>query len=398
MNIVQNVLEAIKQYTKLVKDARNMAKKTLSAERESSAVRWLRLPDRDKRRLLHLITQWFAEEKLSHTQIAYKIRKWVETNAPDCCDPDPKKGVSTQFVGRRIAEAAQKYRFLRVSPFYEEELAKKISRALLLETVELIVAPDYDEMLRYVWLDLDRLLTNRMKNGDTNKPLVIGVSGGGTMIDLARASHNIREMAWHQEVPANIREKVTICSLTSGGTRSNLAALSDTVAAIIAGHLGAKTWGMLGPAWFADKAALAAFCNDPDVQENLRLANEAEIILSSVGYLGEHRSFMRQLLERAGELKFIEDHPNLSDILYDCYDGLSGEPIELPERIRDNVFSVINLQQFRDKIRKGSRCIVLAAGRQKGCHSIIGVLRKQMASHVYIDKDCAEAVLETLHY
>ena len=117
-----------------------MAKITSSPGRESSAVRWVRLPDRDKRRLLHLITQWFADERLSHAQIAYRIRKWAETNAPDCCDSDPKKGVSTQFVGRRIAEAAQKYRFLRVSPFYEEELAQKITRALLLEGVELFVA------------------------------------------------------------------------------------------------------------------------------------------------------------------------------------------------------------------------------------------------------------------
>jgi DNA-binding transcriptional regulator LsrR (DeoR family) len=305
--------------------------------------------------------------------------------------------VSTQFVGRRIAEAAQKYRFLRVSPFYEEELAQRITRALLLERIELFVAPNYDEMLRYVWLDLDRLLTNRVKNGDTNRSIVVGVSGGRTMIDLARVSQILPEMTWHEEIPANMREKITICSLTSGGIRSNVAALSDTVAAIIAGHLGAKTWGLLGPAWFADKSALAAFCNDPDVQKNLRLVNEAEVILSSVGYLGERKSLMRQLLEQAGESKFVEDHPHLSDILYNCYDGLSGEPIELPERIRDRVFSVINLQQLRDKVHKGSRCIVLAAGKQKGYHSIIGVLRKQMASHVYIDKDCAEAVLETLH-
>jgi len=373
-----------------------MAKKASSLEREPSAVRWVRLPDRDKRRLLHLITQWFAEEKLSHAKIAYRIRKWVETNAPDCCDPDPERGVTTQFVGRRIAEAAQKYRFLRVSPFYEEELAQKITRTLLLERVELFVAPNYDEMLRYVWLDLDRLLTNRVKNSDSTESIIVGASGGGTMIDLAKVSQSLPEMTWHEEIPANMREKVTVCSLTSGGIRSNVAALSDTVAAIIAGHLGAKTWGLLGPAWFADKSARAAFCNDPDVQENLRMANEAEIILSSVGYLGEGKSFMRQLLERAGELKFVEDHPNLSDILCNCYDGLSGEPIELPERIRDHVFSVINLKQLRDKIRKGSRCIVLAGGKPKGCHSIIGVLRKQMASHVYIDKDCAEAVLETL--
>jgi DNA-binding transcriptional regulator LsrR (DeoR family) len=346
---------------------------------------------------LHLISQWFVEEKLSHAQIAYRIRKWVEKNAPDCYDPDPQRGVSTQFVGRRIAEDAQKYRFLRVSPFYEEELAQKITRALFLERVELFVAPNYDEMLRYIWLDLDRFLTDRIKNGDATKALVIGVSGGGTMIDLARISQSLPDMTMHEKISTNIREKITVCSLTSGGIRSNTGALSDTVAAIIAGYLGAKTWGLLGPAWFADKSALTAFCNDQDVQESLRLVNEAEIILSSVGYLGEQKSFMRQLLERAGELKYVEDHPNLSDILCNCYDGLSGESIELPERIRDHVFSVINIQQLRDKIHKGSRCIVLAGGKLKGYHSIIGVLRKQMASHVYIDKDCAEAVLEALH-
>ncbi|MHC4559077.1 MAG: hypothetical protein ACYS80_17445, partial [Planctomycetota bacterium] len=76
-----------------------MAKKQPSQQRGPSAIRWVKLPDRDKRRLLHLIAQWFAEEKLSHAQIGKKIKKWVENTAPDCCNQGVD--VSTQFVGRR---------------------------------------------------------------------------------------------------------------------------------------------------------------------------------------------------------------------------------------------------------------------------------------------------------
>lgn len=371
-----------------------MAKKLPSQQRGPSAIHWVKLPDRDKRRLLHLIAQWFAEEKLSHAQIAKKIKKWVANTAPDCYNQEVD--VSTQFVGRRIAEAAQECRFLRVSPFYEEELAQKVAKALFLKGVELSVATTRDELLGYVWLDLDRFLVNKIKNGNTTKPIIIGVSGGRTMIDLARVARNLPRIPWHEEVPINMRKKVAICSLTSGGIRSNIAALSDTVAASIAEYLGAEAKGLLGPAWFADKSALAAFRDDPDVQEHLRLVDDAEVILTSVGYLGDQKALMRQLLDQAGESKFIEDHPNLSDMLYNCYDGFSGEPIELPENIRDHVFSVINLKQLREKVQKGSQCYVLAAGKQKGCHAVLGILRKKMASHVYMDKDCAEGVLEIL--
>ena len=66
------------------------------------------------------------------------------------------------------------------------------------------------------------------------------------------------------------------------------------------------------------------------MKEHVRLVKNSDIILTSVGYLGDSNALMRQLLDHAGESELVAKHPNLADMLYNCYDGLSGEPIPMP--------------------------------------------------------------------
>lgn len=360
--------------------------------RKPSKIRWRSLKETDKERLLYLVAQWFVSEQRSHSEIAVKMANWVKKNAHHCYNPDGDN-VSTSFVGRRIAEAVE-HRFLQVGRFHEQKLAEKIQDLLTISQnrIKIIVAPDRNQLLRYVWLDLDHLLMEMVKT----KSVVIGISGGRTMLALAKAATSLTDLTWHNEVPVDKRAKVIVCSLTSGGIRTNIAALSDTVAANIAEYLGARTRGLLGPAWFADKSALRAFCNDQGVKEHIELVKKADIILTSIGYLGDSNALMRQLLTQADESKFVEERPNLADMLYQCYDGLSGQPIKLPGAIADRVFSVIDLKQLHKMVQKNTLCIVLAVGEEKGQHALAGVLKAQMASHVYMDRACAEGLIQTL--
>lgn len=367
--------------------------------KKPSTIRWRALREPDRKRLLHLVAQWFANEKCTHSDIAAKMENWVKKNAPGYYNPAGDY-ISTSFVGRRITEAAQRYGFLQVGRFYEQELTTQIQTLIkavfpLSENkVQIIVAPDRAELLRYVWLDLDRHLIEGLRKLNTKKKsVIVGVSGGRTMLALAKATTNLTDLAW-EYVPANERARVIICSLTSGGIRSNIAALSDTVAANMAQYLGAQTRGLLGPGWFADSSALAAFRNDPDVKDHIQLVKQADIILTSVGYLGDTDALMRQLLSQAGQSKFVDDRPNLADMLYNCYDGITGQAVEMPEAIADHLFSVIDLKQLSTKVQEGSLCIVLAVGENKGRHALPGILRKQMASHIYMDRACAEGLVE----
>jgi DNA-binding transcriptional regulator LsrR (DeoR family) len=361
--------------------------------RRASAIRWNRLTEGDRKLLLHLVSQWFVKDKCSHKEIAKKMDSWMRKNAPERYDSSGT--VSTQLVGRRIAEAAQKYGFLQVGRFYEQELSEKIiSEFPLVEQV--VIAPDQNELLRYAWQYLDKFLTQQVITQKSDKPIIVGVSGGRTMINMARAAANLSDLSWHFEVPSNKRCKVTICSLTSGGIRSDIAALSDTVSAMMAEQLGARARGLLGPAWFADSMALTAFRNDPDVKEHINLVKDSDIILTSVGYLGDSNALMRKLLDRAGESEFASTRPNLADMLYNCYDGLSGECVPVPGAVTDHLFSVMNLKELSEKVRKGSRCLVLAVGEQKGRYALPGVLRRQMASHIYMDLACAKALVDVL--
>lgn len=361
-----------------------------------SAIKWAKLLPHDKERLLYLIAKWHITEKKPLGQIVNKVKDWVKENARDCYDengrlPDPTT------IGRYFVEAVKRG-FVKLGCFSDHHLVDSIIDKFDLQfaKVKIVVAPDRDEMLRYVWLDLDRLLTKMIVTKKRDK-VVVGVSGGHTMLDLSNMARILTDLTWHYEVSEGQRERVVVCSLTSGGIRSDIAALSDTVAATIADYLGAQTSGLLGPAWFADKSALDAFRRDPDVQNHIDLVKGADIILTSVGYLGgskeskESKVLMRQLLDRAKESKFVKDNPYLADMLYHCYHGLSGRPIKLPQKVTDGLFSVVDLEQLR---KMDSLCFVLAAGEEKGLHALPGILKMEIASHVYMDRPCAEGLIK----
>ena len=358
-----------------------------------SAIKWAKLLPHDRERLLYLIAKWRIAEKKPLGQIVNKIKDWVKENARDCYDENDRLPHPTT-IGRYFMEAV-KCGFVQLGRFSEQHLVDDIIDKWSLQTkkVKIVVAPDRKEMLRYVWLDLDRHLTEMIATEERDK-VVVGVSGGHTMLDLANMAGNLTELTWHYEVSKGQRERVIVCSLTSGGIRSDIAALSDTVAATIADYLGAKTSGLLGPAWFADKSALDAFRRDPDVQKHIDLVEGADVILTSVGYLGDSKAskaLMRQLLDQAKESKFIKDNPYLADMLYHCYHGLSGRPIKLPPKVADGLFSVVDLEQLH---KMDSLCFVLATGEEKGLNALPGILKMEIASHVYMDRPCAEGLIK----
>lgn len=355
-----------------------------------------KLPEHQYKRLLYFIADLRVNQKIRPPEIAPLAVKWVKENAPEYYTAEGKTADST--IGRYFSDAIEKG-FLKLQAFYDQELATQIVEKFDLKRlpfesskIEVIVAPNRDEMLRYVWLDLDRHLTHKMA-GEKPDRLVVGVSGGHTMLKLGELANNLKDLAWHKEIPEEDRRKTLICSLTSGGIRSDTAALSDTVAANIGNFLNAQSRGLLGPAWFEGKDALETFRSEPEVDRHIKLANEADIIITSVGYLGDPNNLLTRLLKSQGQGQFLDDHKNSGDILYHPYNGATGEPIDLPPKFASGLLSVMSIDDLCDKVERGLHCIVLASGEEKGMFALPGILRKKIASHIYIDYDCANALI-----
>lgn len=361
------------------------------------AIHWAKLGSKDQKRLLHQVARWLVEDQLNHAQIAPKVTEWVKKNRSDCYTGGM---VLPNFVGRLVTAAAHRKPspLLQPSRLHEEDLARDVFARLPITPADLnlVVAPDGEELLRYAWQDIERVLRNKVRETGDGGRAVVGVSGGRTMLRLAASATVFDDSIWEYELNASERKRIIICSLTSGGTRTNIAALSDTVAAIMAQHLGTEACGLLGPAWFADPQALRAFCADAGVREHFKLVHRAEVILTSVGYLGDNSNLMRQLLDEHGQTQFAEIQPDLADLLYNCYDGQTGTPVEMPAGIAGHMLTTINLEQLQKKVKTGIRCIALAVGREKGYHVLPGLLRKRMVSDVYMDRACAEGLRERL--
>lgn len=363
----------------------------MGKERSLSALNWKKMPPHLQEQLLYFVARCHVQEKISFEDIVPRLEKWLKKNAPQFYNKEGK--IHPITVGRYFTEAVKKD-FLQLNPSHSEYMRWRIIDKLTLHAspIKIFVARDRIEMLRLAWLDFKRFLTDLI-NDKEREQIVVSVSGGRTLMDFSEMARNMVELKWDEKVRSKCQEKVIICSLNSGGIRSDIAALSDTVAAGIANYLGAQARGLLGPAWFANESALEAFRSDQDVDDQIKLTRSADIILAGVGYLGDPETLLRKLLDREGEISFINKNPHLADMLYNCYDGLTGEPIELPPKVANGLFSVINLELLQDKIRGGSRCLVLASGKQKGHHVIKGILKKGLASHVYLDYACAEGCL-----
>lgn len=257
----------------------------MGKQRSASAINWVKMPPHLQGQMLHFVARCHVQEKLSFPQIVDEVKKWLKKNALKFYN---KKGkIDPTLLGRYFTKAVEK-NFLQLNPSRGEYMSWRIIQELSLHgsPIKIFVAPDRTEMLRLAWLDFKMFLTD-MVNDKKRKQIVVGVSGGRTLMDFAEMARNMPELKMDEKVARKCREKVVICSLTSGGIRSEIAALSDTVAAGIANYLGAQARGLLGPAWFADKSAMEAFRRDPDVVAHIQLARSADIILTGVGYLGD---------------------------------------------------------------------------------------------------------------
>lgn len=263
------------------------------------------------------------------------------------------------------------------------------------EDVLLHFAPDAETLLRQACLDFDKKLTDEVESISAGEEVIVGISGGHTMLEFTRTLHDIRKsMKWHKEISDRKKKSIVICSLTSGGSRENIRALSDTVAANIAEELKVKARGFLGPPLFKDKDAKDSFINDEEVQTHIQLVKKAKIILTSVGNVHDDTALTSQIINSINPNYLAElrrDNKYLGDILYNCYNGYNGDPIPLGP-IRDRVFSVITCKELWEMVKSGTTCIVVAKGYEKGYNALRGVIVRRMASDIHMDVKCAQGL------
>lgn len=349
------------------------------------------------RQLVYEVARLFVKErKIHHRDIIKGVYKWAKENAKDYYNEAGEDNIHGEWVCRRLKEAIN-YQFFLLGDFEDKKLLDKIEELIPeAKNINLNFAPDAESLLMQACLDFDKKLTDEVTSSDTQ--IVVGVSGGHTMLEFARTLHDIRtSLKWHKEVPDSKRKNVVICSLTSGGTRSNIAALSDTVAANIANELKVKARGFLGPPLFQDPDAKEAFLNDKEVRQHIDLVNEVKIILTSVGNVNDDAALTSQIINSINPEYLVElrrDNQHLGDILYYCYNGYNGNPIPLVP-IQDRVYSVIKCKDLWERVKgKKTQCIVVAKGREKGRHALRGVIVRKMASDIHMDLECARGLIE----
>jgi DNA-binding transcriptional regulator LsrR (DeoR family) len=344
----------------------------------------------NRQRLFYYIAKLYVVDKLPLPQIAFKIKIWLKDNLrySSYSTADPAT------VGRYL-KVAVGYEFLQLNPFSEMHLQNKIEEKFSLggSSIKINVAPDLDTTFRYLWHDLDNYISN-IVNTRNSGDIIFGVSGGHTMLAFAKAARYINDLQWHKKVQKDNRDKLIVCSMTSGGIRSDFTALSDTVALTISDYFECRVSGFLGPAWFSHPPTMRAFREDPDLQKHIELAEKAGIIVTSFGYLADSNSLLRKLFDHAGCSSFVQQNGGVADMLYCCYDGQTGEPVELPEPVNDGLVKAMNLKELQERIEKGeTKCFVVAAGKEKGRVALGGILKKRLVSNLYIDRSCAEGLL-----
>lgn len=337
--------------------------------------------------------------------IVGEVYRWSRDKAEKYYSDGGENNITSQWVTRRIIESTKdKYNILRLS-FEEQDLLEKIQRNVInADKIKITIAPDEEELLRQVWLKFDEVLTDKVTKSRDNKKIVIAVSGGSTLLSISKVSAKYKNvLRWHnsRDISENDKKKVIVCSLTSGGTRDNIAALSDTVAALIAQELGVKARGLLGPAFFYDKKTRDSFKRDLEVQEHTKLVKNADIILTSVGDVHNKESLTHKFLKSI-DPKYLQDHlkkhEHFADILYNCYEGFTGEQIPFNQKINDQTFFMITCEKLQEMVNskrtEPTECIVTATGYNKGYHAMRGVMAKKMASHIYMDVECAKGLIK----
>jgi DNA-binding transcriptional regulator LsrR (DeoR family) len=349
------------------------------------------------RQLIYEIACLFVEKRLNYSQILKEIYKQASDSKSQYhkyYDKSGKDDIRGPWLPRHVEEAIKNH-FIRLGDFRENILSKDIKKNIPnANKVSLKIVPDEKSLLRQVCLDLDEILTDKVKALD--EEFVIGVSGGLTMKSVAQTLHDIKLlMSWHEVMSDDDKAKVVICSLTSGGTRDNFIALSDTVAANIADELGVKASGLLGPPFFKGKETLSAFKDE--VQEHINRVKNAKIILTSVGNVHDDGCLTSKIFnvvdpDHLRGIRKEEKYEYLGDMLYQCYDGYWGDPVPPSQKISEQIFTVIYLSELRQMIKSGTKCIVVAKGYDKGYHALRGLIVKEMVSDLYMDIECAQGL------
>ncbi|MHA2203864.1 MAG: sugar-binding domain-containing protein [Candidatus Hodarchaeales archaeon] len=379
------------------KKPKNRQGKKVSAKK-SPAIKFNALSAREKRALLYYIAECRVKERdenhaLAYEKIASKIKNWAKDNI-NKHDYDEKGDVSPIWVGRLMAKAIE-HNFVKLGRYDEQELVWDIKKHLKLKAhlPHIVVAPNKKDLLRYLWEDLDEHLTSEVQ-GKRNQ-VILGVSGGRTMLSFARMTGEL-DLTFNNISSPN-KKKLVICSLTSGGIPTDVAALSDAVVGIMADSLGVNAKGLLGPAWFPEND-LEKFRQQKYVAEHEELLKNADFIITSVGSLRDPNSLMIHLLKQQKQEQFLKKYKYPADILYCCYRGLKGDKIDLPPEVEEGLYSPIDLDRLKEMVldRKKPRYIyVVASGKEKGLYALPGILRGGMANYVYIDRNCAEGIIKS---
>jgi len=382
----------------------SMAKKSKTSQQEPqeemkpSAIKYSELSSREALSLLYEIAKLRIDERdehnkvLSYKQIAKRIKDWARDNISK--EAYNEKGtVQPNWVGRHMAKAIG-HRFVRLGRYVEREIVESVKKCLNPPYPKIVVAPSEKELLRYVWEDLDGLVAEA---AEKNVPqVVIAVSGGRTLLSLARAADYLPHAALSRLSTKN-RKKIIVCSLTSGGLPSDIAALSDTVAGTINASLDVNARGLLGPTWFdGGGKALTAFTSQKHVKEHEDLVEQADFVITSIGLVQDKDSLMGRLCRDRKQNSFLKEHANLADILYNCYDGHTGKTITPPPIIETGLYSYVGISKLKKMVQKEKACIIVAKGREKGYHALPGVFKAHMANYIYMDRDCAGGLIDAL--
>lgn len=335
------------------------------------------------------------------------VYAWSKTNAKKYYNDKGEDNIKPQWVTRRVIESSKdNYKIIKIS-FEEEDLMKKIRwNVINADKIDIKISPDEEELLRQVWFKFDEILTDKVKNLRDNKKIVVAVSGGATLLSISKVSSKYKNLLrWHnsRDISEDKKKNVIVCSLTSGGTRDNIAALSDTVAALIARELGVKARGLLGPAFFNNKKTRNSFRQLQEVKDHIKLVENADIIMTSIGDVHNEESLTHKFIKSI-DPEFLKCHLNeykhFADILYNCYDGFTGEQIKFSQKIKNRTFFIITCKKLRNMVNPNqteqterTECIVAATGYKKGYHAMRGIIAKKMANHVYMDVECAKGLI-----
>jgi len=350
------------------------------------------------RLLMFEIARLFVEKNLSYSEIPQKIYEWAGKNTEKYYTENGKNNIDRAWVIRHMKAIKKVYKFITVGEFGENELSRSIKQRVSgVENVSLEIAPDDELLLRQVCLRFYEILAEKVRTTPGSEKVVIGVSGGKTMLALAQMFHDLKtQVSWQKITSKDDRDRVVVCSLTSGGIRDDISALSDTVAANIAQELEVKAKGLLGPPSFKDKAAHDAFDNEPEVREHIQLVKKAGIILTSVGNVHDETSLTSKIFSviHPDYLSAIRnEHKHLGDILYQCYDGYYGDIIKHSDEISDRIFLVITLEEIQKKVKERQlRCIIVSRGYDKGEHALRGAILSGLASDIFMDISCAQGL------